>query len=169
MPLGKWSELYAARQNFRLGDSEAFSVNGVEGLAVDVMSNELGSEVAGRIAVILPTASHLFVMEGVAPIEQWNQQAQADYEAVLNSVTFFAHGNIAVTDGGKRGAYHVNRRGRYSFNGHNRGGRGGRASTTVTTPTPQATATNRPRHPLGQQVKVSGRYTPMVILPMMSP
>jgi ligand-binding sensor domain-containing protein len=65
------------------------TVGGVPGKAADVTGAPEGEELAGRVAVLLPTPEMGFLMIGSAPAGRWEEETEPLFEAVLASVSFF--------------------------------------------------------------------------------
>ncbi len=77
---------FAQQDDFEAGAPREIQVDGVPGLTADILSRDPASGFAGRIVMAQPAADRLFVLVGVAPAAQWENEVSARYDDLLASV-----------------------------------------------------------------------------------
>jgi len=80
---------YAAERDLVANEAEAVRVGGEAALGADLADAGDGAGFAGRAVMTEPAQDRLFIMVGLAPVEAWQAQGSADFDAVLDSVAFF--------------------------------------------------------------------------------
>jgi ligand-binding sensor domain-containing protein len=88
---------YTQQDSFTAGEPYSATVNGHDGFAVDLLRTATDRRFAGRIVMVQPSATQLFVMVGVAPLARWESQVEREFAAMLASVSFFSPTAIAQT------------------------------------------------------------------------
>ena len=71
------------------GQPEDISIGGETGRAVNIVDSGGDSGVAGRIVLVQPEADRVFLAIGFAPSETWQGSGRANFDAVVDSVSFF--------------------------------------------------------------------------------
>lgn len=79
---------YASRDNFQSRNKQAVQVAGVAGLAVDLVSAATGG-FAGRIVMVQPQPSQLFLLVGVSPAAEWAGATGEAFQQLVHSIHFF--------------------------------------------------------------------------------
>ncbi len=77
---------FAQQDDFEAGSPREIEVDGVAGLAADILSRDPANGFAGRIAMAQPSTDRLFVLVGVAPAAQWERDVSTRYDDLLSSV-----------------------------------------------------------------------------------
>jgi hypothetical protein len=70
------------------GESYPITLDGREGLAVDVAGEFLGEEIVGRIAAIAPDDSRIFLAYGLAVNNRWENEGSVIFEETLMTLSF---------------------------------------------------------------------------------
>jgi len=79
--------------NITVSDRTSIKIGGIDGLMVGLSGTVEGQEVAGRVAVAMPTPLQQFTIFCYAPADQWDAIIP-HFEAVLASITFFEPAEI---------------------------------------------------------------------------
>jgi len=79
---------YASRDNFQSRNKQAVQVAGVAGLAVDLVSAATTGGFAGRIVMVQPRPSQLFLLVGVSPATEWAGAAGEAFQQLVQSIQF---------------------------------------------------------------------------------
>lgn len=79
---------YASRDNFQSRNKQLVQVAGVAGLAVDLVSAATTGGFAGRIVMVQPQPSQLFLLVGVSPAAEWAGAAGEAFQQLVNSIQF---------------------------------------------------------------------------------
>lgn len=80
---------YATRDNFRSRNQRAVQIDGVPGLAVDLVSASTTDGFAGRIVMVQPAPAQLFLLVAVSPAAEWTGAAGAAFQQLVQSIRFF--------------------------------------------------------------------------------
>ena len=88
--LGQFVDYFSEQDNFTAGEVRQTQVDGVEALAVDLVSQSDEAGFVGRIVMAQPEPGRLFVMNGIAPADAWETAAADEYETVLTSIRMLA-------------------------------------------------------------------------------
>lgn len=78
-----------------VGAPAPVDVGGRAGLSAMVGRRDGPAQLAGRLVVVLPSDDQAFVMLAVAPADQWTAGRDAQFTAVMESVTFFPSAAVA--------------------------------------------------------------------------
>ena len=81
---------YTAERDLVADEAEAVRVGGEAALGADLSDGGDGGGFAGRVVMTEPAQDRLFIMVGLAPVEAWQARGDVDFDAVLDSVAFFA-------------------------------------------------------------------------------
>lgn len=79
---------YASRDNFQSRNKQAIEVAGVAGLAVDLVSASSSGGFAGRIMMVQPQPTQLFLLVGVSPAAEWTGGAAKAFQQLVDSIQF---------------------------------------------------------------------------------
>lgn len=80
---------YANRDNFQSRNQRAVQIDGVAGLAVDLVSASTTNGFAGRIVMVQPASSQLFLLVAVSPAMEWSGAAGVAFQQLVQSIHFF--------------------------------------------------------------------------------
>jgi ligand-binding sensor domain-containing protein len=83
---------FAQQDDFEAGSPREVEVDGAPGLSVDIASRNAASGFAGRIVMAQPNAERLFVLVGVAPADQWEEDVSARYGELLDTIALLDDG-----------------------------------------------------------------------------
>ena len=67
------------------------------GLATDVTGELFGNEIVGRVAVVAPDDTRLFLVFGFAVEDRWETEGNEVYNMVVDTIEFFEPGNASNT------------------------------------------------------------------------
>lgn len=81
---------YTSERDLTAEETADVPIGGEAGRAVDLVDSGEGSGLAGRIAMAQPEEGRLFIMAGLAPADAWQAQGRIDFDAMLDTVAFFA-------------------------------------------------------------------------------
>lgn len=79
---------YANRDNFLSRNKRAIEIDGVAGLAVDLVSATTTNGFAGRILMVQPQPTQLFLLVAVSPAAEWSGAAGAALQQLVQSIHF---------------------------------------------------------------------------------
>ena len=80
---------YASRDNFQSRNKQAVQVDGVDGLAVDLVSASTTAGFVGRIVMVQPAPTQLFLLVAVSPAAEWTGAAGDAFQQLVQSIHFF--------------------------------------------------------------------------------
>lgn len=78
-------------------DSYPYSIDGKEGLAVDVTGRQYGDDLEGKIAMVSPDETLIFTAFGFAVNDRWKTEGSEVFDAVIGSVSFTTE-SLAIDD-----------------------------------------------------------------------
>ncbi|NJN83360.1 MAG: hypothetical protein HC802_14465 [Caldilineaceae bacterium] len=90
---------FAQADNFRIGKQQRLTVDGADGIGVDLIGADAGDLFAGRVVMAQADDDQVFVLVGVAPVEAWESITAAQFDALLGSVRLLTSSAVARATG----------------------------------------------------------------------